>query len=307
VTRSAQLVTVDEASLASYGAELARHLARRDRDDIGPLAPQDPELAAGTVLALDAINFGSGYHDAVAKLPGHSGARTMAAHLRREIDRNGAVSCQWLSSLGPPDCARIFGQRLDQPDQRELMTLFAEALRQLGRFVGGRFAGSFLALVEAAGGSAQRLADSLLAMPSYLDQHELEGELVHFYKRAQISAADLARAFAKRPPADFGDLDQLTCFADNLVPHVLRVDGVLAYDDDLAGAIDAGQRLEPGSRAEVEIRAAGVEAVERLTAGLRDRHQLAVTAMDVDLLLWTRGGGARYKAIPRHRSRCCFY
>ncbi len=38
-----------------------------------------------------------------------------------------------------------------------------------------------------------------------------------FYKRAQIVASDLALAGVAR----FADLDRLTIFADNLVPHVL--------------------------------------------------------------------------------------
>ncbi len=62
-----------------------------------------------------------------------------------------------------------------------------------------------------------------------------------FYKRAQILPADLALAGV----AEFDDLDELTIFADNLVPHVLRVDGVLAYDDELAAQIDAGELLPP--------------------------------------------------------------
>ena len=49
---------------------------------------------------------------------------------------------------------------------------------------------------------------------------------VGFWKRAQIAANDLALAGV----AEFDDLDELTIFADNVVPHVLRVDGVLVYD-----------------------------------------------------------------------------
>ena len=45
-----------------------------------------------------------------------------------------------------------------------------------------------------------------------------------FYKRAQIAANDLHLAGV----VDFADIDRLTIFADNLVPHVLRLDGVLA-------------------------------------------------------------------------------
>ena len=57
-------------------------------------------------------------------------------------------------------------------------------------------------------------------------------------------AADLALAFGNQGWGKFHDLDELTIFADNLVPHVLRVDGVLAYDGHLARQIE-GQELIP--------------------------------------------------------------
>ena len=60
-----------------------------------------------------------------------------------------------------------------------------------------------------------------------------------FYKRAQIVPSDLASAGVAR----FKDLDRLTIFADNLVPHVLRCDGVLRYDERLAAHIDAGRPI----------------------------------------------------------------
>ena len=63
-----------------------------------------------------------------------------------------------------------------------------------------------------------------------------------FYKRAQIVANDFALAGI----AEFDDLDRLTIFADNLVPHVLRIDGVLRYDDQLAARIDRQELLPPG-------------------------------------------------------------
>jgi hypothetical protein len=31
------------------------------------------------------------------------------------------------------------------------------------------------------------------------------------------------------------------------------------------------------------------------------------TAADADSVLWNRGAGARYKAVPRHRARCTAY
>ena len=65
-----------------------------------------------------------------------------------------------------------------------------------------------------------------------------------FFKRAQLVPSDLALAGMAR----FRDLDRLTIFADNLVPHVLRVDGVLVYDPRLAARIDAGRAPAPRAR-----------------------------------------------------------
>ena len=87
-----------------------------------------------------------------------------------------------------------------------------------------------------------------------------------FYKRAQLTAADLAVAFGGEGWGCYRDLDRLTCFADNLVPHVLRCAQVLVYAPSLARRIDAGELLAAGSPEEVEIRAGAVHAVERWVA-----------------------------------------
>src|SRR3712207_5382639 len=117
-----------------------------------------------------------------------------------------------------------------------------------------------------------------------------------FWKRAQITANDLALAGL----ATFGDLDRLTIFADNLVPHVLRVDGVLRYAPDLAARIDAGELLAPGDE-EREIRGCAVHACELIAA------RLAIPPRDLDVMLWNRGQEPRYKARPRHRTRTVYY
>ena len=143
--------------------------------------------------------------------------------------------------------AAVLGQEPAHP----LMRLYAEALRDLGRFLGER---SALDLVEQADGSAERLAALLARGMRFFDDRG-------FYKRAQIVPSDLALAGM----AEFHDLDRLTIFADNLVPHVLRVDGVLRYDPDLAARIDAGELL-PQGRAEQRdpsLRGARVRAAGR--------------------------------------------
>ena len=174
---------------------------------------------------------------------------------------------------------------LEQERGHELMGLYADALRHLGEFLGEREATE---VVDAAGGSAVRLAEDLTAMPYFRD----EG----FWKRAQITPNDLSLAGV----AEFEDLDDLTIFADNLVPHVLRMDGVLRYRPELAALIDAEELLPPGEE-EREIRACAVHACELIA------RRLEIPTRDLDVMLWNRGQGERYKARPRHRTRTVYY
>jgi hypothetical protein len=147
----------------------------------------------------------------------------------------------------------------------------------------------------------------LLAQMPYFADVQRYGELeVPFYKRAQLSAADLSIALDGRGYGFFGDLDRLTIFADNLVPHVLRVDGVLRYEESLARRIEAGELIPAGSAEEVEIRAAALYAAELLVQALRRAGQ-SVSARELDYLLWNRGQQPFYKALPRHRTRTVFY
>lgn len=259
------------------------------------------------ILTLDAINFGSGYFPYLRKRPGMSGYFTVASALNDYYKAQGPLSAKQLSQLTIGDCATIFGQALDREPIRELMQLFATALNDLGRYVLDHFKGSFVALVDSAEASAERLVQLLRTMPYFTDVAVYQGLEVPFYKRAQLTAADLALAFEGQGPGHFTDLDRLTTFADNLIPHVLRVDGIMHYEEPLAARIDAGELIPSGSAEEIEIRACAVQGVELLTAELRKCGH-AATAMALDYLLWNRGQQPYYKKVhPRHRTRTVFY
>jgi len=159
--------------------------------------------------------------------------------------------------------------------------------------------GSFESVVEAAGGSALALADLLAGWDAFADVSEYEGDSVPFFKRAQIAAADVDRMGI----AKLRDVQCLTAFADNLVPHVLRVDGVLILGPELERKIDAEELLVHGSPAEVELRACAVHAVELLADAL-DRR---LSPAQIDAALWNRGRAPRYKSRPRPRSRNTAY
>jgi len=285
VVAGARHVRIDEAALEAYDLEgpppepealdPERHFLEGSREE-----------TCAYLLILDAINFGSGWFPLLRKRGvGEnrvSGYYTVAWALADHCRAHGVPDGAALRSMGTEEIAAILGQ----DPALELMSLYAQALRELGRFLGDRPAH---AVVDGAGGSAERLAATLAGgLTLFAD--------TGFYKRAQIVPSDLALAGV----AAFSDLDRLTIFADNLVPHVLRCDGVLVYDDGLAAWIEQGRPLPMDAR-EREIRAGAVHACE-LLAG-----RLGVAPRALDTWLWNRGQGEPYKARPRHRTRTVFY
>ena len=257
--------------------------------DLAPGASEEERAAFG--LQLDAVNFGSGWFPTLRKPAGLSGFRTVEAGLKER----GPWSAEELTRVDAAEAAGTFG---GQDPGHELMALFAVALDELGRHVLERHDGSFLALARCGGGSAVALAERLAGLPTWADVSAYDGAVVPFFKRAQLAAADLHL----QGLAPAADVAALTLFADNLVPHVLRIDGVLEFDEELVARIERGELLEHDSPEEVEIRACAVHAVELLVAA----HE-GTTATAVDNALWHRGGAPRYKARPRHRARTTAY
>ncbi len=105
----------------------------------------------------------------------------------------------------------------------------------------------------------------------YRDVSLFEGKPIPFHKRAQITCADLHSSFEGLSFGKFSDINELTMFADNLVPHVLRNEGVLIYKDSLSRKIERETRLPSSSPEEVEIRALAVTAVELFAEILRKK------------------------------------
>jgi hypothetical protein len=177
------------------------------------------------------------------------------------------------------------------------MAQFAAALRDVGAHLQAEHGGHFLGPAEAAD-SIPALAATFAGWDAFADVSTYEGRKIPFYKRAQLAAADLQRAGV----ADLPRIGRLTAFADNLVPHVLRVDDVLQLDPGLTARIEAEELLVHGSP-EVELRAAAVHAVELLAAAADG----TLTPAEIDSALWNRGGEGRYKSLPRPRSRNTAY
>src|SRR3954466_15949379 len=143
-------------------AASARHV-RIDLDRVGEIEPGPPpeldperhflegscEDVAAYLLTLDAINFGSGWFPTLRKRPGCSGYYTVSWALADHWRSNGPWSSEALRAMAAATVADVLGQERGH----ELMGLYAEALRQLGGWLGGREP------LSVVGASAEQLAE----------------------------------------------------------------------------------------------------------------------------------------------------
>jgi hypothetical protein len=307
--RAAAATVADRATTVHVDREALDRLASTMAPDEPALLPEevpggDEEAMAAEVVVWNAVNFGSGWFPLLHKRPGLSGARSLAEALADHVAAAGPPTADWLANVDAATCASVFEQPHPGPVD-DLLELFAQAWRDLGTLLTERYDGSAATLVRSAGGSAAALVDTLGAMPLAHDVATYgEGAStveVPFYKRAQITVSHLARAYEGQGLGRFDDADRLTAFADNLVPHVLRMSGALVYDRGLTARIDGGDLLRPGCPEEVEIRACGLHAVELLAGAT------GMTPATIDHHLWQQGQSPELKAVPRHRCRSSWY
>ena len=230
VAERARYVRIDREAIPSYAASLPLDALAGEPDPEVHMTAGTPEDLAAFWLTLDAINFGSGWFPTLSKRDGRSGYYTIAGGVRGRFATAGPWSADELAQIERTAVAEALGQ----DPGHELMGLFARSLNDLGRNVAAEHGGRFGSVIDSAGASAEALVELLAGWDCFADASDYEGLRVPFLKRAQITAADLVRGGA----ADFGDLDRLTMFADNLVPHVLRLDGILRYDTRLSARID---------------------------------------------------------------------
>ena len=313
VVRTASLVAIDSRAVTRLSNEWTRE-PWPEQAGLDALHFTDgTERTANWVLALDALNF------CFWAMPGEprwrvewrgqtlDGYAALAAALTRAVEEGRPLwDASYLADMTSGTLADILRPVAGAPP----IPLFDARLanvREVGGVLLERYDGQFARACEQAGGSAVALARLLSReFSSFDDVAEWQGRTVPFLKRAQICVADLHAAFEGTRWGAFHDLDKLTAFADYKLPQLLRAAGVLEYAPPLASAVDHCVLIPPGSREEVEIRAATIWAVELLRRGLRERG-IERTASAIDYRLWDASQRLGAEVRPYHRTRTIYY
>lgn len=306
VVNGSHYVAINRGTIDALAPALARDSlevppwdAARHFSDGGP-------RTTNWLLALNAVNF-SFWGEPRWRVE-HAGQTldgywALAAAMRRAVEEGFPVyDAGYLANLSPRDALQIFRGTAPMP----LLDRRIENLQEVGRVLRDRWDGQFSNLVEESGFDAPTLVKKIVAnFTSFGDVGDFWGRPVYFFKRAQLLAADLHAAFAGQTWGALRRLDLLTAFADYKLPQVLRHWGILAYDASLSQKVDNRFAFPPGSREELEIRAATVWACEHLRAAFAAAGR-EVTTAEVDYYLWDQSQRL-VSPRPYHLCRTIYY
>ncbi len=221
----------------------------------------------------------------------YSDSDAMMACLKRAYEEGAPIlSGGFLREVTGEELGRLFTGSIPIPMLDERLAIFHEigdALEKShqGRF--HRFVDSSPTKVQAEeGGLLDRL---IAAFPSFRDESRYRGAPVRVDKRAQLLLWQLHARFRESGFFALEDPENLTIFADYIVPVALRLLGILSYSPELERRIQERNLLPRDSEEEVEIRAASIWACHLLTSAINERRprERRVIEPVVDGRLWT--------------------
>jgi len=229
------------------------------------------------------------------------------ACLKRALD-NGIpiLDGRYLAKITRDELNAIFAGNIELPMLDEKLAVLHEAGSVLADNYDGRFANFIRScsprLYDDGNGYIERLAREF---PRFNDVSWYDGYEIKFYKLAQLGIWMLYRQLRRR---DFAleDPENMTAFADYIVPAALRVMGMTSYSPALERAIDSYQLIPRDSTEEIEIRAHCLYATALLAAEINKLRppELRVIIPQIDARLWTH---YHTKHWPHHLTRTIMY
>jgi hypothetical protein len=232
----------------------------------------------------------------------------MLVSIRRAVEEGVPfLDGDYLATVTREDLERVFRGTTVMPMLDERVRIFNAVGHALAETYGGRFhrftASCAPRLYDGGNGLLERL---VVEFPRFDDVSEYGSARPQFFKLAQLALWMTYASLHDGNRFPIEDMDQMTAFADYIVPVALRVMGILEYSEDLEAAIEAREEIPAGSAWEVEIRAHSLFACDLLAAELNARRpaERQLITPQVDARLWTHFHTTHW---PHHLTRTTMY
>ncbi|CAO3695739.1 unnamed protein product [Rhizopus stolonifer] len=302
-----------EQFLETLDAEQYKELAHDSTIRL-PLKFSTDQQEINFVSMIDLLNFGSGYrmelHQAVDRgafdtiryglMAMHIGGVDMDAKTLKEIDVYRVAELFQFPIEREVRHETLDFVTLTEPTELKALAVgIMNVLNKTGEYLmvhGYEDLASFiLSKAKEVPQNAKFLTEELVkALVGLQDHYEFEGKKVYLFKKAQILVYHLWLTMREKVSEfDFKDIDELTIFADNVIPTMLVQLGILEIPEEWLETIKKNQDLT--EQVATTLRAASVVACDDLVKASKG----TLTTGGLDVYLWRLGKVGDYRKIPR--------
>lgn len=240
----------------------------------------DPDVLMDFTLVVNTMNFAfTDFSTGVKFETDYMGKRwcdseAMLACLHRAINAGiPFFSGEYLATLTRKDLESVFAGTIEMPMLDERVVLFNE----VGRVLVEKYQGRYSNFVRSCAPRLYANGDGLLErltteFPRFRDVSVYHGSEVHIFKLAQLGIWGMHLALSPRGAWKLEDADNLTAFADYIVPVGLRVMNIFEYAPELERQINSLVEVKRDSEAEIELRASSIYVIAKLTEEINKRR-----------------------------------
>lgn len=173
---------------------------------------------------------------------------------------------------------------------------------EVSKIINNKMNGDFYTYIKDINTDTELIHILVNNFPSFEDKRTYNDKEISFYKLAQLVTSDILHIRELKENLNI-DCSHLVGCADYKIPQVLRVLGILEYDDELANLVDNKLEIIENSIYEVEIRANMIVAIDLIKKALNNK----ISAIDINDIIWSLGQDKSRNYQPYHLTRTLSY
>ena len=184
---------------------------------------------------------------------------------------------------------RIFTGNIEMPMADEKVKI----LNNVGNTLVTKYGGDWINFIDDGPkklyDNGEGLVERLVRDFKRFDDHSIfENEKVYFLKLAQLAFWGIHRELSKRH-FYIEDMENMTAFADYIIPVALESFGIVKYSSGLKEKINSGILIDRDSIEEIEIRSTSIYVTAKLTELINNykNEEEKIIIPQLDFKLWT--------------------
>ena len=182
----------------------------------------------------------------------------------------------------------IFTANIDMP----MATEKTNVLNKVGEILVEEFKGDWLNFIKSGPKKLYQNGEGLIErlifqFERFRDTSTYLGKEIYFLKLAQLGFWGIHRELANHGDFYIEDMENMTAFADYIVPVALEKMNIVTYSDKLKSKIEEGVLIEPDSIEEIEIRAVTLCVTAQMTEEINkikaEKEKIIIPQLDFKL------------------------